>query len=279
MSKFKVWALLLGLAPLAVIPAACADDADDRAALENEELDRDLDLALQGDTTPAVFEDTAVAAEPAAEAPAQPATRRPAAQPRPSAPRPDPTPTRRDQGPRTVTLAVPSGSNLSLRLNQTLSTESNHVGDPFTATLSEALVVDGQTVVPAGATVRGRVTAVDKSDHVGETAVIKLAFEAVSFGGRSYPLQATVVDTEPQKQTRSSTKSTAGKVAAGAAAGAVIGQVLGKDTKSTVKGAVIGAAAGTAVALGTTDVDVILPSGSRMVIRLDTPIEVTKTVS
>ena len=138
---------------------------------------------------------------------------------------------------------------------------------------------DGSVLIPSGATVRGRVTRVDKSDRVGETAVLNVAFESVSFAGKSYPLEATVVEANPQKKTRQSTTEQAGKVAAGAAAGAIIGRVLGKDTKSTLKGAAIGAAAGTAIAMGTADVDVILPAGSTMRVRVDAPITIRRTVS
>jgi hypothetical protein len=197
---------------------------------------------------------------------------------RPQAPRPEPAPAPAPApAPRVATSTVPMGTSMALTLNQTLSTESNRVGDSFTATLQSAILDgSGNVIVPAGAVVRGRLTQVDKSGHVGETGIIKLAFEAVSFGGRSYPIDATVVRANPQRSNRTSVQEQAGKVAAGAAAGAVIGRVLGKDTRSTVRGAVIGAAAGTAIAMGTADVDVVLPAGSDLVIRLDTPIEIRR---
>mgnify|MGYP006203960819 CR=1 FL=1 len=51
------------------------------------------------------------------------------------------------------------------------------------------------------------------------------------------------------------------------------------NIESTLKGAAIGAAAGTAIAMGTSDVDAVLPAGAEVVIRLDQPITVTKTVA
>ncbi|HEX7089853.1 MAG TPA: glycine zipper 2TM domain-containing protein [Longimicrobiales bacterium] len=283
MARKRGWTALAVLLPLALAPAACGDGQDERAALEQEELDRELELALQGDTTPATFADTAVSApaDPApAPAPAPPPRRAaPQRSPRPSRPAPerereDPAPR-----PRTETLSVPAGTTFAVRLDETVSTDRNVPGDPFTATLADPIVgPDGTVLIPSGATVRGRVTAVDKSDRVGDMAVIKLAFESISFGGRSYPLQATVVEAHPERRTRTTAKESAAKVAVGAAAGALLGQVLGKNTESTLKGAAVGAAAGTAIAMGTADVDAVLPSGSRMVIRLDAPVEVTRTV-
>ncbi|HEX6939955.1 MAG TPA: glycine zipper 2TM domain-containing protein [Longimicrobiales bacterium] len=277
MSKYRLRTAMLLLLPLAVLPVACRDGADERAALEEDELDRELDLALQRDTTPASLEDTA-------EEPAPKPTARPAARP---APRPTPRPSspepRREEPrarPRPVTLTVPTGTQFAVRLEETLSTETNQPGDPFTAVVDDPIVsADGDVLIPAGATVRGRVTAAEKSDRVGETAVIKVAFESVSFGGRSYPLQASVVEANPERRTRTPAKTQAAKVAAGAAAGAILGQVLGKDTESTLKGAAIGAAAGTAIAMGTSDVDAVLPAGSRMVIRLDAPVDVPRSGS
>lgn len=291
MTKRRNWAALLLVLPLAVLPVACGEGADDRAALREDELDRELDLALRGDTTPAIFQDTAMGVAPEPEPGPEPVAREPQAPQRTPAPAPAPRPAQRETppratpqpdptpqpapAPRAATASVPMGTNLTLSLNQTLSTETNRVGDSFSATLQHAITdASGQVVVPAGATIRGRLTQVEKSGHVGATGIIKLAFESVSFSGRSYPIDATVVRANPVRQNRTTTQEQAAKVAAGAAAGAVLGRVLGKDTRSTIKGAAAGAVAGTAIAMGTADVDVVLPAGSEMVIRLDTPIDV-----
>lgn len=270
-------ATLLLLLPIAVLPAACGDSGNERAALEEDELDRELDLALQRDTTPATLEDAPRTPEPAPQAAPRPAPQRQQPNPQPqrqTPPREEPRP---QPQPRPTTLTVPTGTQFAVRLEDELSTETNQPGDPFTAVLDDPIVaVDGTVLIPAGATVRGRVTAAEKSDRVGETAVIKVAFEAVSFGGRSYPLQASVVEANPERRTRTSTAQSAAKVAGAAAAGAILGQVLGKNTESTLKGAAVGAAAGTAIAMGTADVDAVLPVGSRMVIRLDAPVEVQR---
>jgi hypothetical protein len=273
-------AAFLLLLPVALAPVACGDEPD-RAALEEDELDRELDMALEGDTMSATFEDTAIAEPEAAPPQARPQQPQPTAQtpPRQAPPqRTEPRPA--TPQPRTVTRTVPTGTTFAIRMNEELSTRTSKAGDAFTATLEDPIVdADGTVLVPAGATVRGRVTAVAASDRVGQTAAIKLAFEAISFGGESYPIQASVERADVQTKTRTGVAETAGKVAAGAAAGAILGQVLGKDTESTLKGAAIGAAAGTAIAMGTADVDAVLPRGAEVVIRLDQPITITRTVS
>jgi len=284
-------AAVLMLIPLAAFTAACSDD-DERDALSEDELGRELDMALQSDTTPGTFQDSAAGMAPTVEevpptpAPTtRPVTRAPQRTPAPR-PTPQPAPAREPvpapvaPGPRTVTSSIPSGTTFAVTLDETLSTDKNAAGDGFTATLREPILdSDGDVLIPAGATVRGRVTRVDKSGRVGETAVLNVAFESIGFGGKSYPLDGTVVAANPTRRTRQSTAEQAGKVAAGAAAGAIIGKVLGKSTSSAIKGAAVGAAAGTAIAMGTADVDVVLAAGSEMRVRIDSPITVRKTIT
>jgi hypothetical protein len=287
--------LVFGLAvalPLSTFVAACGADrgTDDRAALEREALERDLNLALQPDTTvepeladipmePPVAEAPRPAPAPAAQAPARQAPRQQPA-PQPCAQQPSAQAPAQPAQPRTVTLPVPSGTTLALVMNQELSTQSTSAGQGFTARLADAVyAADGTTLIPAGATVRGRVTDSRPSERAGQQASITLAFETVSFEGRNYPINATVVDVPVRRVTRDSKTEQAAKIGAGAAAGAVLGQVIGKNTRSTVAGAAVGAAAGTAVAMGTADVDAVIPSGARVVIRLDSPVNVQRTVS
>jgi hypothetical protein len=279
-----VAAWLLAL-PLALVPAACGDTAGERAALRDGELERELDLVVRGDTAPAVLADEpadmAQWPGPAARveqvpAPGQytaPALRQvdPVTVPQ-YVPQHVPAPA---ATPRVLTATAGIGTSMSITLNQTLSTETNVAGDVFTATLQHDVTdASGTVVIPAGATIRGRLTQVEKSGHAGATGIIKLAFEAVSFDGTSYPLDATVVRASPQRQNRTAAAEQAAKIGTGAAAGAVLGRVIGGSTRAAVRGAAVGAAAGTAIAMGTADVDVVLPEGSEMVIRLDSPVEV-----
>lgn len=284
----KNWAVIALMLPLGLLPVACKDKSADQNAAQDQQLDRDLNMALKSDSTQGVFEDTTQGMAPDANGTMQPAPR-PRTTTRNPYPQPNPAPVRRTtdntpapvaNAPRTVTSTAPAGTTFAVSLNQTLSTQTNAAGDGFTATLQEPILdTDGNVLVPTGATVRGRVTSVKKSGDVTQTATINVAFESVSFGGHSYPLDGTVIEAHAERHTRQTTKQQATKVAVGAAAGAVLGRVLGKDTKSTIKGAVIGAAAGTAVAMGTSDVDAVLPQGSTMRIRLDGPITVRRTVS
>ena len=52
--------------------------------------------------------------------------------------------------------SLPTGTALRMKLETTLATFSNHAGDPFQARMTEAVVIDGKTVIPIGTTVQGR---------------------------------------------------------------------------------------------------------------------------
>ena len=168
----------------------------------------------------------------------------------------------------TTAGTLPVGTTLHARLDDSLGTDRNKVGDRFTATVTTAVTAEnGSTVVPAGATLHGTVTGLDDSDRVGENAYIRLDFESLSFGGRDYAFDADVVTTavETKGDTRSETAKKAG---IGAAAGAVLGAVIGDaDLKNIVLGAAIGAAAGTVISLGSGDVEAVLPAGAELTLR------------
>lgn len=168
----------------------------------------------------------------------------------------------------TTAAALPEGSTLHARLDDSLGTDRNKAGDRFTATVTQAVTAqNGVTVVPVGAKVHGTITALDNSDRVGDNAYIRLDFDRISINGREYAFDADVVQTavETRGDTRNETLQKAG---IGAAAGAVLGAVVGDaDLKDIVVGAAIGAAAGTVISLGSGDVEAVLPAGTALTLR------------
>ena len=285
-SRWKVAAAVVGLALGAGTVAACGDDQPETEELAEEqaELDRQMDMALQGDTAEPELRDEAreepVEGRPPASPPERrPRTTQPPVQRQAPAPRQQPAeePAPVEEAPaeeevRTVT--APSGSTLHVVLNQTLSTGESQVGDLWTARVTRPVTggPDGYTVViPQEATIRGRVTGVRESGNRGEEAVIQLAVTEITVGAETYPISASVAEANPELRGRSGTGEKAAKIGAGAAAGAILGRVIGGGAKGAVIGGAAGAAAGTAITLGTEDVDAVLPAGSEMTLRLDRP--------
>jgi hypothetical protein len=91
---------------------------------------------------------------------------------------------------------VPAGTALMVRLETTLATFSNKPGDPFRGRLSQAVVINGNTAIPAGATVEGRVTRVSEPRRISGRPTIAILPEALILPtGERFFLDATLVDT------------------------------------------------------------------------------------
>ena len=81
--------------------------------------------------------------------------------------------------PNLSSAPVPAGTALMVRLETTLATFSNRAGDPFRGSITQPIVVDGKTVIPAGATVEGRVTRVNEPRRISGKPTIGILPEAV----------------------------------------------------------------------------------------------------
>ena len=298
-SRTLAAALLLAAAPSTLL-VACdrrGEDTSDRRRIEQRALERDLELALRPDTparavqladVPApveaaepevpAFVPPPPAPEPRREPPPPPARRsepRPRPEPREVEPEPEPEPVvpARPAVPEYVTRTAVAGQTFTVSFDRQVSAKAEGVGSTFTATLTDALIDDlGRTVIPAGATVTGRVTDVGRGR-------IGFAFSSVSHGGEHHPIDATVVTGPPTRRVNlDSGGERVAKVAAPAAAGAVLGRVIGRDRRSAAIGAVVGAAAGAAAAGATADVDTVVDPGATATIRLDGPIVIRRRV-
>src|SRR6266436_3711598 len=88
-------------------------------------------------------------------------------------------------------LALPAGTAFKVKLENTLSTFSSKEGDPFSGRVTEAVMLDGKTVIPIGATVQGRVTKVNEPRRIAGKPTIGIFPEAVILpNGERYTLNA-----------------------------------------------------------------------------------------
>lgn len=282
--------------PASTLLVACdrrgEDTAANRQKIEQRALERDLDMALKPDSTavPTQIADVPVTAEPpagpepaltppppAAEPErAPPAARRETPRRRPPPPErePEPAPVAEapaPAAPQYVTRTASAGQTFAVSFDRQVSARQDGVGSTFTATLTDALVDEqGRTVIPAGATVTGRITSAQRGR-------LGLTFSSISYGGEHYPIDATVLANPVTRQVNMDSRGERiAKVAAPAAAGAVIGRIVGRNRRGAVVGAVIGAAAGAATAGATADVDTVVDPGATATIRLDGPVTVRR---
>jgi len=140
-------------------------------------------------------------------------------------------------------ITIPAGTQLTVRLNEPLDSERNQVGDTFHGSLGAPIVIDGETVIPSGADVVGRVADVKSAGRFAGNSVLTLELTSVSMNGRTYNIQTN----QWSREGKGEGKSTATKVGVGTAAGAVLGGIIGGGRGAAI-GAATGAGAGTGVA-------------------------------
>ena len=169
---------------------------------------------------------------------------------------------------------VSSGSEISLAAGQQICTNTNSVGDRFTAQIADPVMGANGTVIPVGATAVVSITSLNRSEKAGEEIEIGLRVESITYAGKTYAISSETTYAQVDKVRAQSGGETARKVATGAAIGAVLGQILGRKTKSTVIGAATGAAAGAVIANRNADYDGCIPSGGRITIRLTEPLTI-----
>jgi len=285
----------------AFVTVACSDAKKSDALAEDTTLTRDLALANQDTVSKPELRDVPVVTEPApavtepepgpaprrATTPVvrKPVTRvtRPApAEPAPETPAVQVTATGNtervtERGSEQPLGVVSSGSEISLAAGQRVCTNTNSIGDKFTAQIADPVMGANGTVIPVGATAIVSITSLTRSEKAGENIEIGLRVESISYAGKTYPVSSETTYAQVDRVRAQSNGETARKVATGAAIGAVLGQILGGKTKSTVIGAGAGAAAGAVIANRNADYDGCVPSGGRITIRLTEPLTIQAT--
>ena len=161
---------------------------------------------------------------------------------------------------------IPTGQELDVRLQNSLSSESATVEQRFEATTAVDLMQSGRVLVPAGSTVRGVVSNVKKAGRIERAGSLTLSFDQMVVNGREVPIRATATQVFKSEGIREE----AGTAGVGAGVGGIIGGVLGG-----VKGAILGAVIGAGGAIAATDgKDIELPAGAIVRIRLDQAVSV-----
>ena len=166
---------------------------------------------------------------------------------------------------------IPVGTEMKIRLADTIDTKESRDGDRFSAVVLTPNAY-------ADATVEGHIAKIDKSGKLSGKTELALAFDRVRLrSGETIPIAAQVVrvygessakevDEEGNVKSGSKGKTTAVRTGGGAAAGAVIGAIAGGG-----KGAAIGAAIGAAAGAGSTYIQgsnkVKLDPGTEMLIK------------
>ena len=182
--------------------------------------------------------------------------------------------------------ALPTGTAVKMKLETTLATFSSKAGDPFSARVTEPVVVDGKTVIPIGATVEGRVTKANEPRRIAGKPTIAISPENLVLpNGDRFMLNASLVDTNARHSSDVNTEGQfkgAGhdgkdltEVGVGTGGGMLIGGLAGGG-KGLLIGGVVGATA-TVTHWLAKHRSAMLPAGTELVMELNRPMTMTMT--
>ncbi len=161
---------------------------------------------------------------------------------------------------------IPTGTEIDLRLTNSLNSGTAQVEDRFEATSLADLTLDGRVYVPAGAVFRGVVSSVEPGTRTNRTSRLTVTFDQMTVGGRAYPIRGTVT----QALEGEGVRGEAGRAGVGAGVGAIIGGLLG-GFKGAVAGVLIG---GGGTIAATEGKEVELPQGTVLKMRFDSPVAI-----
>ncbi|HJR57846.1 MAG TPA: hypothetical protein VJ813_00540 [Vicinamibacterales bacterium] len=160
---------------------------------------------------------------------------------------------------------VPVGQLIDVRLQTTLSSATATKEQRFEATTAADLMQGSTVLIPAGSTVRGVVSDVEKAGNIDRTGNLALAFDQIVIRGREYPLRAMATQVFESRGVLDEGKT----VGTAGAVGAIVGGILGG-----LKGALLGAVVGSGGVIAATEgKDIELPAGTIIRVRLDSPLQ------
>jgi hypothetical protein len=182
--------------------------------------------------------------------------------------------------------ALPTGTAVKMKLETTLATFSSKAGDPFSARVTEPVVMDGKTVIPIGTTVEGRVTKTNEPRRIAGKPTIGIFPETLVLpNGDKFMLNASLVDTNARHGTDVNTEGQFkgdgidGKdlteIGLGTGGGMLIGG-LADGGKGFLIGGAIGATVTVTHWLGKHR-SAMLPAGTELVMELSRPMTMTVT--
>ena len=166
-------------------------------------------------------------------------------------------------------LIIPAGKVLTVRLGQAVGSKISQPGESFTATLASAVLVDGETAIPAGAQASGTVVDAKPLGRFKGGAVLSLRLTSIHVHGANREVETSAV----VRTLKGKGKRTAVMVGGGAGLGALIGGLAGGGKGAGI-GALAGAGAGTAGTAFTGNKEIVLPAESAISFKLERSLEV-----
>jgi Tfp pilus assembly protein PilX len=166
---------------------------------------------------------------------------------------------------------VPVGTDLKVRINDSLSSKDSRIGDRFTATVIDPSRFDE-------ARLNGHVSSIQKSGKIKGRTSMNLAFDSVELSDgrrgvlhgyvtRVYGDDAGRADNEGGVESGSRTKQTVKRAGIGATVGAIVGGIAGGG-KGAAIGLIVGGAGGAGSLAVNGSKELKIESGTELLVRV-----------
>lgn len=159
------------------------------------------------------------------------------------------------EAPKPEPIVVPAGTELTVTIDQALSSKSSQAGQTFLATVAQPVTVQGNTAIPKGSSVRGTVLTAKAKGKIKGEGELSITLRSITIHGQTYPLQTASLDSTVKGKGKRTAVTTGG----GAAAGALIGGIAGGGKGAGI-GALVGAAGGLIGGAATGNKQIELPA-------------------
>jgi hypothetical protein len=163
-------------------------------------------------------------------------------------------------------VTLPEGTQIRVALDYAVSSSQSRSGDAFEATVTKPVVLDGHTVIPAGAHAAGVLVDARQSGRLKGVARLSLRLTEVQVGSESYELATNTLRYGGRNHKRNNWTWIGG----GSATGALIGGLVGGG-KGLLIGGPAGAGAGVAMAAITGKRDIRLGAEHGLTFTLTEP--------
>ena len=165
---------------------------------------------------------------------------------------------------------VPVGTNLKIRVEDSLSSKDSRVGDRFTATALDPVRFNEGRIT-------GHISSIQKSGKIQGRTSMNLTFDTISLGDRTSTLHGYVTrvygtdsgraDNEGGVESASRKNQAIKRGAIGAGAGAVLGAIVGGG-KGAAIGLILGGAGGAGSLAVQGSKELKIESGTEMLVRV-----------
>ncbi|MDR3775013.1 MAG: hypothetical protein P4L26_16785 [Terracidiphilus sp.] len=160
--------------------------------------------------------------------------------------------------PAPVSVSIPAGTRLTIRIDQRINVKTSRGGDTFTGEFVDpVLASDNSVLVPKGTPVGGVVAVAHRRGHFKGRSLLELRLTSLTLNGTNYPLTSKdLAQSKKGKGRRSSAL-----IGGGAGLGMLVGGIATGGV-GLVVGGLVGGGAGTAAAGMTGNRDLNIPAES-----------------